>query len=40
VLTPGANRGEIDATLHGELGAILAWLDRQGTPPVRAALLV
>ncbi len=29
VLTPGRNRGEIDATLHGELGAILAWLDRQ-----------
>ncbi len=30
VLTPGGNRGEIDATLHGELGAILAWLERQG----------
>ncbi len=24
------NRGETDATLHGELGAILAWLERQG----------
>ncbi len=25
VLTPGAKRGEMDATLHGDLGAILEW---------------
>ena len=29
VLTPGPGRGEIDATLHGELGQILAWTERQ-----------
>ncbi|WP_180902318.1 recombinase family protein [Martelella soudanensis] len=29
VLTPGPKRGEIDATLHGELGQILAWTERQ-----------
>ncbi|WP_274425221.1 recombinase family protein [Chelativorans sp. YIM 93263] len=28
VLTPGPGRGEIDATLHGELGQILAWTER------------
>src|SRR5258708_32754162 len=27
-LTPGHKRGQIDATLHGELGAILDWLAR------------
>ena len=25
VLTPGAKRGEMDATLHGDLGAVLEW---------------
>ena len=29
VLTPGPKRGEMDATLHGELGQILAWTERQ-----------
>lgn len=29
VLRPGPNRGEIDATLYGELGAILNWTERQ-----------
>ena len=29
VLTPGPDRGVIDATLHGELGQILAWTERQ-----------
>ena len=29
VLTPGPNRGEIDATLYGELGTILNWTERQ-----------
>ncbi len=29
VLTPGQKRGEIDATLYGELGQILAWTERQ-----------
>ncbi len=28
-LTPGPERGEIYATLHGELGAILEWTERQ-----------
>ena len=28
-LKPGPNRGEIDATLHGELGTILAWIEAQ-----------
>ena len=28
-LLPGPNRGEIDATLHGELGTILGWIDAQ-----------
>ena len=28
-LTPGQKRGEIDATLYGELGQILAWTERQ-----------
>jgi site-specific DNA recombinase len=27
-LTPGPKRGQIDATLHGELGSILEWLAR------------
>lgn len=29
VLTPGPARGEIFATLHGELGTILAWTEQQ-----------
>jgi site-specific DNA recombinase len=29
VLTPGPERGEIDAMLYGELGAILNWVERQ-----------
>ena len=29
VLTPGPGRGEINATLYGELGQILAWTERQ-----------
>jgi DNA invertase Pin-like site-specific DNA recombinase len=29
VLTPGPNRGEIDAMLYGELGTILNWTERQ-----------
>ncbi|WP_233129145.1 DNA resolvase [Acetobacter sp. DsW_54] len=29
VLTPGPNRGEIDAMLYGELGMILSWIERQ-----------
>ena len=28
ILTPGAKRGEINAMLHGEFGAILEWVDR------------
>ncbi|MCE0742347.1 hypothetical protein LWC05_00335 [Acetobacter sicerae] len=29
MLTPGPNRGEIDAMLYGELGTILNWIKRQ-----------
>ena len=29
VLTPGLNKGEIDAMLYGELGTILNWTERQ-----------
>jgi len=29
-LTPGAKRGEMDVTLHGEFGAIVNWLSGQG----------
>lgn len=29
VLSPGPNRGEIDALLYGELSTILNWVDRQ-----------
>lgn len=29
VLTPGPNRGEIDAILYGELRTILTWIERQ-----------
>jgi hypothetical protein len=36
-LTPGAKRGEIAATLHGELGAILEWTAQIGCPPVKEA---
>jgi hypothetical protein len=28
-LRPGPNRGEFDATLHGELGTILSWIEAQ-----------
>jgi site-specific DNA recombinase len=28
-LRPGPHRGEIDATLHGELGTILGWIEAQ-----------
>ena len=28
-LRSGPNRGEIDATLHGELGTILGWIEAQ-----------
>ena len=28
-LTPGTKRGEIDATLHGELSTILGWIEAQ-----------
>lgn len=29
VLTPGPERGEIDALLYGDLGTILNWVERQ-----------
>lgn len=29
VLTPGPERGEVDATLYGAPGKILAWTERQ-----------
>jgi len=29
-LTPGPKRGQIDATLHGDLGTILEWTARTG----------
>ena len=29
VLTPGTKRGEMHATLHGEFGVILDWLDNK-----------
>ncbi|MCL8000600.1 hypothetical protein M8994_20635 [Brucella sp. 21LCYQ03] len=29
VLTPGPKRGQVDASLHGELGSILNWIERQ-----------
>ena len=29
ITLPGPNRGEIDATLHGELGTILCWIEAQ-----------
>ena len=32
-LRPGDHRGEIDATLHGELGTILQWIDAQVVGP-------
>ncbi|WP_454887387.1 recombinase family protein [Sphingomonas oryzagri] len=28
-LTPGPKRGQVDATLHGEFGAILEWVERR-----------
>ena len=35
-LTPGPRRGEIAATLHGELGAILEWTAQKQNTPGRA----
>jgi len=32
VVTPGETRGSYRITLHGELGTILDWIDRTGTP--------
>src|SRR5208337_1065038 len=32
-LTPGPGRGEIDATLQGDLGAILEWTDQKRNTP-------
>src|SRR5712692_3112475 len=32
---PGPNRGEIDATLHGELGTILGWIEAQAIEKTR-----
>jgi DNA invertase Pin-like site-specific DNA recombinase len=34
-LRPGPNRGEIDATLHGELGTILGWIEAQAVGKTR-----
>ncbi|MET4388334.1 hypothetical protein ABIB73_004097 [Bradyrhizobium sp. F1.4.3] len=34
-LRPGPNRGEIDATLHGELGTILGWIAAQAVGKTR-----
>ena len=34
-LRPGPNRGEIDATLHGELGTILGWIEAQALGKTR-----
>ncbi|MEA2917624.1 MAG: hypothetical protein QOJ15_9705 [Bradyrhizobium sp.] len=34
-LRPGPNRGEIDATLHGELGTILSWIEAQAVEKTR-----
>jgi site-specific DNA recombinase len=34
-LSPGPNRGEIDATLHGELGTILGWIEAQAVGKAR-----
>ena len=34
-LRPGPNRGQIDATLHGELGTILGWIEAQAVGKAR-----
>jgi hypothetical protein len=34
-LRPGPSRGEIDATLHGELGTILSWIEAQAVEKTR-----
>ena len=34
-LTPGPRRGEIDATLHGDLGTILEWTAQKANTPGR-----
>ena len=34
-LRSGPNRGQIDATLHGELGTILGWIETQATEKTR-----
>ena len=31
VLTPGSERGELNAALYGDLGTILNWVERQAT---------
>lgn len=33
--TPGPKRGEIDATLHGDLGTILEWVTQKANTPGR-----
>ncbi|WP_027513226.1 hypothetical protein [Rhizobium sullae] len=35
-LTPGPKRGEIAATLHGDLGTILEWAGQKQNTPGRA----
>jgi len=32
VIMPGAKRGDLQVTLHGDLDAILDWIDRTGKP--------
>jgi site-specific DNA recombinase len=36
-LTPGHNRGEIAATLHGDLGTIIEWTAQKANTPGRLA---
>ena len=37
VITPGPTRRDLSVTLHGELGAILDWIDRTGKPGYKPA---
>ena len=37
VLTPGPERGEIDALLYGDLGTILNWVERMAKGPAQNA---
>ncbi len=37
VLTPGPERGEIDALLYGDLGTILNWVERVAEGPAKNA---